>query len=116
MYKIKVTEKSGASIEYISDLSIIDRLPEMGHGKPERNELDENGEPTGNIIPADYTVEVQDFTYEYNLLKCIEHRVAEYPTPLEFMNAFFDGNEEAIKELQEKRLAIKAKYPKPTKE
>lgn len=47
---------------------------------------------------------------------CLKKRKEEYPSPFDFMNAFFDGNEESIKQLQEKRLAIKAKYPKPTKE
>lgn len=36
MKKIKVTEKSGASIEYINDGEVLDRLPLMGHGLPER--------------------------------------------------------------------------------
>jgi hypothetical protein len=29
------------------------------------------------------------------------------------MNAFFDGGDDAIASLQEKRLLIKQKYPKP---
>ena len=36
MLKIKVTEKSGASIEYVGEQSLVARLHEMGHGKPER--------------------------------------------------------------------------------
>jgi hypothetical protein len=64
MKKIKVTEKSGASIEYINDGEVLNRLHLMGHGLPEREELDENGEPTGNIIPAEYTVEITDITQQ----------------------------------------------------
>lgn len=62
MFKIKVTEKSGASIEYIGDESVISKLPEMGHGLPERPELNEEGAPTGVMLPAEYTVEVVDIT------------------------------------------------------
>lgn len=36
MKKIKVTEKSGASIEYINDGEVLERLSQMGHGLPER--------------------------------------------------------------------------------
>jgi hypothetical protein len=59
------------------------------------------------------TFEITDITAEHALAEVIKNRVAEYPTPAEFMNAFFDGGESAIAELQTKRLAIKAKYPKP---
>jgi hypothetical protein len=37
----------------------------------------------------------------------------EDPSAEEFLNAFFDGEDEAIDALRQKRLAIKAKYPKP---
>lgn len=36
MKKIKVIEKSGASIEYINDGEVLNRLHLMGHGLPER--------------------------------------------------------------------------------
>jgi hypothetical protein len=36
MKKIKVTEKSGASSEYINDGEVLERLHLMGHGLPER--------------------------------------------------------------------------------
>jgi hypothetical protein len=81
-------------------------------GLPERPELDEMGEPTGVMLPAEYTVEIEDITPEYNLQQVIAARKAEYPSAEEFMNAFFDGGEEAIAALQAKRLEIKAKYPK----
>ena len=113
MKKIKVTEKSGASIEYINDGEVLNRLHLMGHGLPERPELDEEGNPTGVMLPAEYTVEIIDITQEHALQECIKNRKSEYPTPEEFMNAFFDGGDEAVQALQAKRLEIKAKYPKP---
>lgn len=60
MLKIKVTEKSGAWIEYQSE-TMIDPS-QMGHGQPERPEIGQDGQPTGNMLPADYTVEVIDIT------------------------------------------------------
>ena len=81
-------------------------------GKPERPELDEMGQPTGQMLPAEYTVSIEDITAEHSLQQVIAARKAEYPSAEEFMNAFFDGGEEAIAALQAKRLEIKAKYPK----
>lgn len=62
MLKIKVTEKSGASVEYTGESDLIERLSAMGHGLPERPEIGENGEPTGAILPAEYTVSIEDIT------------------------------------------------------
>ena len=82
-------------------------------GLPERPELDADGNPTGNTLPAEYTIEIIDISAEHELQECISKRIAEYPTFGDFMNAFFDGGEQALAELQAKRLAVKAKYPKP---
>jgi len=64
-------------------------------------------------LRAEYTVIVEDITTQYELDQAIMKRKAEYPTAEEFMNAFFDGGDDAIASLQEKRLLIKQKYPKP---
>lgn len=64
-------------------------------------------------LKAEYTVEITDITAEHALQECIKNRKLEYPTPEEFMNAFFDGGEQALQALQTMRLAIKQKYPKP---
>jgi len=82
-------------------------------GLPERPELDADDNPTGNIIPAEYTIQIIDISAEAALQKCFDARKSEYPTAEEFLNAFFDGGEQALAELQAKRLAVKAKYPKP---
>lgn len=63
-------------------------------------------------LKADYTIEITDVTKEFNEITSIIKRRKEYPTPEEFMNAYFDGGEIAVNELQEKRLKIKSKYPK----
>lgn len=85
--------------------------------------VDENGVVTIPASPAvfkkmvklkaEYTIEIIDITAEHALQECISKRKAEYPTMEEFLNAYFDGGEVEVQALQQKRLAIKAKYPKP---
>lgn len=85
--------------------------------------IDEEDRPdsvTGELVhfvklKAEYTIEIIDITYEHDLDLCIQARIAEYPDLGAFLNAFFDGGQAALDELAEKRLAIKAKYPKPIK-
>jgi hypothetical protein len=67
-------------------------------------------------LRAQYTIDITDITYEYELDLCIQQRIAEYPQIGEFLNAFFDGGQAALEELHVKRLATKAKYPKPNVE
>lgn len=152
MKKIKVTEKSGASIEYINDGEVLERLSQMGHGLPERwvphkdeggsydeaDVLDERmvevspavaevvndaSEVVQEAIPAvmkkevklkaEYSVEIVDISAQVALENCMAARKAEYPTAEEFMNAFFDGGDEAVAALQAKRLLVKQRHPKP---
>lgn len=64
-------------------------------------------------LRADYTIEIVDITAEHQLAEVLAKRKAEYPSAEEFLNAYFDGGDAAVQELNAKRLAIKAKYPKP---
>jgi hypothetical protein len=143
MLKIKVTEKSGASIEYLSE-QMLD-LSKFGHGRPERwqkeyreFDLAPGVEPYDRAdviaeedrpspvdpetlehwvkLKADYSVEVEDVTYAHELAQCIANRKAEYPTPEQFLNAFFDGGQSELDALHAQRLEIKAKHPKPQAE
>lgn len=63
--------------------------------------------------PGQYTVEIVDVTEEHQLSETIKKRKSEYPSAEDFLNAFFDGGDEALEALRQKRLEIKAKYPKP---
>jgi hypothetical protein len=63
-------------------------------------------------LKAEYTIEIEDITAQHKLEQALIKRRAEYPTPEEFLNAFFDGGDEALEALRAKRLEIKAKYPK----
>lgn len=56
--------------------------------------------------------EYHDLSYEQALNNCMNNRKSEYPSAEEFLNIYFDSNKD-FSELELKRLAIKAKYPKP---
>lgn len=64
-------------------------------------------------LRAEYSIEITDISAEYALKECIQKRKAEYPSPEEFMNAYFDGGEAALQAMGASRLAVKQKYPKP---
>lgn len=63
--------------------------------------------------PQDAIAEYHAISYEDELKECFDKRKSEYPSPEEFMNAWFDGGAEVLNNLELKRLAVKAKYPKP---
>ncbi len=63
--------------------------------------------------PQDAIAEYHATSYEDELKECFDKRKSEYPSPEEFMNAWFDGGTQAIHDLELKRLSVKAKYPKP---
>jgi hypothetical protein len=64
--------------------------------------------------PQDAIAEYHELSYEDKLQECFHKRKSEYPSPEDFMNAWFDGGAEVLNNLELKRLAVKAKYPKPT--
>lgn len=64
-------------------------------------------------LKAEYSVEIVDISEEWKLYKCVEKRRLEYPSPEEFLNVFFDGGSAELEALKQKRLAVKAKHPKP---
>jgi hypothetical protein len=84
--------------------------------------IDETGNEVSPAVPAvaedwvllraEYTVEVEDISAEHALQQTLAARKLEYPSAEEFLNAFFDGGDEALEELRQRRLAIKVKYPK----
>ena len=118
MLKFKITSKDlNHTVEYFGESSMMDQivgwLEPQFYGLPERPELDAEGNPTGVMLPAEYTVEITDLSAEYALQECIQKRKAEYPSPEEFMNAYFDGGEAALQAMGASRLAVKQKYPKP---
>ena len=76
---------------------------------------DEYGELKTYIkVKAEYTIEITDVTFDHALQECIQNRIRAYPSPEEFLNAFFDGPEIALDLLRQRRYEVKAKYPKPT--
>jgi len=64
-------------------------------------------------LKAEYSVEIIDVSAEHALAECLAKRKAEYPSAEQFLNVFFDGGSAELEALKQKRLEIKAKYPKP---
>jgi len=65
------------------------------------------------IIPNDeLQAEINKLQAEYDALEWKRNRKAEYPTHEDCIHALLDGGD-TLTELQEKRQAVKTKYPKP---
>ena len=65
------------------------------------------------IIPNDeLQAEINKLQAEYDAEEWKRNRKAEYPTHEDCIHALLDGGD-PLTELQEKRQAIKKKYPKP---
>lgn len=69
MFKMKVKFPGAPGVESVytsgsSDFSEIISVNSVKEkwGLPERPELDDMGQPTGVILPAEYTVEIEDIT------------------------------------------------------
>jgi hypothetical protein len=87
--------------------------------------LDEQGVEVSPAVPAvmqkyvklkaEYTVEITDLDQDSSWLleQCHAKRKAEYPSVEELWHAFMDEGQQGLDRLQQVRLAIKAKYPKP---
>ena len=100
-----------AEVPELKELRVIDQT----QGEDAELELWLSGNLAVGKYPEGYVVEYINLEqdYDYKLAKCIEARVSEYPSFGDFLNAYFDGGSPALDELREKRLEIKAKYPKP---
>ena len=81
-------------------------------GLPERLEVDESGEPTGIILPAEFEViqEIVEPSY-------VELRLKEYikidTMKMEAIIEHFEGRPEKMAAYLNLRAAIKLSYPKP---
>ena len=104
MKKIKVTEKSGASIEYINDGEVLERLSQMGHGLPERwvphkdeggsyDEADVIDERIVELVPEVPLVPAKPAVYDNGNL--ISEEVPEVP---------------AVPAVVQKQVKLKAEY------
>jgi hypothetical protein len=93
MFKIKVTEKSGAFCEYIDNANLVERLHRMGHGLPERwvPHKDEGG--------------------SYDEADVIDERMVEVsPAVAEVVNDANEVVQEAIPAVMKKEVKLKAEY------
>ena len=122
IFKDGIRIRSGKFEDEIKLSEYLNKLQKNGIVglKPERPELalnEQTGEmePTGNILPAEYEIVIENLEEnpQWLLEQAIQKRRLEYPSAEEFLNAFFDGGDEALEALKNKRLQIKSKYPKP---
>ena len=70
----------------------------------------ENG--TTPIPKADIQAKVNELQAEYDAEEWKRNRQSEYPSHEDCIHALLDGGD-TLTELQEKRQAVKTKYPKP---
>lgn len=72
-------------------------------------------------LRAEYEIIETDLSQDYDWLlsECYRQRIAEYPTLAEIsealMEKFGENRYQRFDELHEKRMAVKAKYKKPTR-
>jgi hypothetical protein len=67
---------------------------------------------TTPISKADIETKMNELQAEYNAEQWKRNRKAEYPSHEDCIHALLDGGD-TLTELQEKRQAVKTKYPKP---
>ena len=67
---------------------------------------------TTPIPKADIEAKMNELQIEYDAEEWKRNRQAEYPTHEDCIHALLDGGD-TLTELQEKRQAVKNKYPKP---
>ena len=70
----------------------------------------ENG--TTPIPKTDIEAKINELQAEYDAEEWKRNRQAEYPSHEDCIHALLDGGD-TLTELQEKRQAVKTKYPKP---
>lgn len=83
MKKIKVTEKSGSSIEYINDGEVINRLHLMGHGLPERIVDDVEGSYDPADVIEKYSETIKEPVIAYEMKPDESGNMVEVPFELE---------------------------------
>lgn len=80
MKKIEIKNKDGVitnrTIMEDPTAWIAECVASNAWGLPERPELDAEGNPTGNMLPAEYTVEIIDITAELEQQKINEEALA----------------------------------------
>ena len=67
---------------------------------------------TAPISKSDIEAKLTEVQAEYDAEEWKRNRQAEYPTHEDCIHALLDGGD-TLTELQEKRQAVKTKYPKP---
>lgn len=66
MKKVIVKNNAGVEVGYVQTETpeefIAQGISQNVWGLPDRPEIGEDGEPTGNVLPAEYTIEIEDIS------------------------------------------------------
>lgn len=114
MKRFHITNKA-TGLKFMVEREALGELqPEWG--RPERDELDEEGKPTGRKLPPEFEVVEEDITTESTLRQTLRLRQMEYPILGDFADAFVKlqlGDPTEMNAYVAKCVAVKKKYPKP---
>lgn len=91
---------------------IADGIAGNWWGKPERPELDEMGEPTGVILPAEYTVEIEDITAQHEQNKINTEALAYLTSTDWYIIRELDEGKPCPTEIKAERAAARARIIK----
>lgn len=112
MKKFKVTGKDNSITVYVSEDDLSEKIKDWGHGLPERPELDEMGEPTGVILPAEYTVEIEDITAQHEQNKINTEALAYLTSTDWYIIRELDEGKPCPTEIKAERAAARARIIK----
>lgn len=112
MKKFKITGKDNSITVYVSEDDLLEKIKDWGHGLPERPELDEMGEPTGVILPAEYTVEIEDITAQHEQNKINTEALAYLTSTDWYIIRELDEGKPCPTEIKAERAAARARIIK----
>ena len=118
MLKYKVIKDGVQIAGWCSEDGMDHTYWQESFGLPERPELDAEGQPTGVILPAEYTISIIDLSQdpEWLLQECHRKRLQEYPSLGEFADAYVklhQGDSSQMDAYVLKCIEVKNKHPKP---
>jgi hypothetical protein len=72
-------------------------------------------EKNGKFMRVEMTLEEKETEYQKALQECYTKREAEYPKVADYLDAQAKGDIEAMDAWNTEQLAVKSKYPKPSR-
>jgi hypothetical protein len=98
-------------IDIITAILAIDPSSQLSIGSNDINDIRWHDGNPNNITNEEILVKQTELQAEYDALAWKRSREAEYPSIADLVIALYDSDDKAA--VDAKRVAIKAKYPKP---